>query len=184
MSRLLMFVLIIFVSFSVCACSLKEDQNSLTLSSGVVKAYVKGWSVYTNPAYRYELRHPKSWLYADSGEDGKSFSLYSDVAKANLVMNIKAVSNWQEGYSLEDFYQQKEDIYSNATKESIILGGQRGELLRDVSRQETLSGQKFNLIVFNLGDRIIEIELFSKDKTTKAVLNSLKFYSSQGIDIK
>src|SRR3989338_9688346 len=107
MKKRAVFFLILFLTlFGFSACTDKSnDVNSLTIKQSTLKKAVNNWQVYTNPAYRYELRFPQTWKVADSGEDGKSVWFYKNGTTDNApVLTIKSYSNWQESYDLETVY--------------------------------------------------------------------------------
>lgn len=173
----LMFVLICGVS----AC-VKKDNNAkeLEMSAGAVKQAVKDWRIYTNPAFRYELRFPQNWDYASSGEDGAGAALFPRGLNSETDgVSIRGVSNWAERYDLAEFYrhQSVDLLKSEYAREEIKIGKMKGVWFKDVSGRLTgKPDQKVDLIAFELGDRILEIEIRSDWEASRAVVNSFNFY--------
>jgi len=177
MKRRIVILLLIFSVIILGGCAKEQvDLGDLQMDDRIVKDSVKGWMVYTNPAYRYELRLPKSWDFEDSGEDGKTLKLFSDKDKENLAIAIYCYSNWQENYSLQDFYKNQEQnlFESDYEKEDVTLAGKSGVRFKGVQKDE----KTYDLIALEANDRIIEIELREFIEESKIVLNSLYFYGN------
>jgi len=180
MKRFLIVLLVIVCGFSFSGCAKKVD-SGLKMDSSEVAKKVYDWKLYTNPAYRYELRFPKDWTVFDSGEDGKQAAFYQ-VAHGEELKNqnktyygsivILAHSNWQTKYTLEDFYRaQTENLFlGNYQQEKITIGGTEGVWFKDVRNRNI---EKPELLV-----DILEIEIQEKEywDDIKIILNSIIFY--------
>jgi hypothetical protein len=177
MRKIMVISMIFVVGLLLTGCESVRNlgEESLHLSQSTVKGSVRGWVVYTNPAYRYELRIPKDRAYGDSGEDGKELYVYDGaVDGSQLAMKITSTSNWKEGHSLEDFYQNQYVNYlENGSEYSDIeIGGKSGKWFHDID----VVGHTAQIIALDLSDRIIEIELYGMEQKDKVMLNSLSFY--------
>jgi hypothetical protein len=199
MKKKAIFFLILFfalIGFSACTKN-NNDPNSLIMKQSAVQTAVNNWKVYTNPAYRYELRFPQTWKVADSGEDGKSVWFYKKGATDNApVLTIKSYSNWQEGYDLETFYSKtKNDLFKTSpNREEITIDDQKAVWFKDAQMEGEESafasvkgasadgGQKLNVISLDLDDRIVEILIIGEWVDAKTVVNSLNFYPNKAMD--
>ncbi|MEK7512306.1 MAG: hypothetical protein AAB575_04835 [Patescibacteria group bacterium] len=186
MKKKLGLLLVLFlILFGATACNYgQDDANSLIMKQSIVKKTVDNWRVYTNPAYRYELRFPLNWKVTDSGEDGKDVIFYISGATDNKpVLAIKSYSNWQEGYDLETFYSKtKNDLFKTSpNREEIKIDGQKGIWFKD-AQMEGEEGQKLNVVSLDLDDRIVEILIIGEWNDTRAVVNSLNFYPNKAMD--
>lgn len=155
-----------------------------------VTKQVFDWKIYTNPAYRYELRFPKDWASFDSGEDGKQAAFYpvsrGEQAKSGNEtyygsLIILAHSNWQTKYTLEDFYRhQTENLFLGGyEQEKITLDGKEAIWFKNVrNRNIEKPDLLVDIIAVDLGDRILEMEVQEKEYWTdiKTILNSIVFY--------
>jgi hypothetical protein len=180
MKKIFAVLSVLLLVFVVSGCAKKvNDGNGLVQTADVVKSAVKGWVVYTNPAYRYEIRFPQEWTFKDSGEDGK---LADFMPKGETVskLTIKSYSNWSQKFNLEQFYEdRKEDFFKTMKKEDIDLGGTTGKLIRGLTGRVEGSPEKLvDLVVLDMGDRIIEIELRDSNETVKIIMSSIKFYGN------
>ena len=199
MKKRAVFFLILFLTlFGFSACTDKSnDVNSLTIKQSTVKKAVNNWQVYTNPAYRYELRFPQTWKVADSGEDGKSVWFYKNGTTDNApVLTIKSYSNWQESYDLETFYSKtKNDLFKTSpSREEIKIDDQKAIWFKDAqmageesvfvpgSGASTDGSQKLNVVSLDLNDRIVEILIIGDWINAKTVVNSLNFYPNKAMD--
>lgn len=139
---------------------------------------VSGWVVYTNPAFRYELRYPQSWMTLDSGEDGLTASFQP--AGKGTALTINGYTNWQNNYSLEDFYKQRNNnLFAGDYERQIIkVGGQPATWFKKVPSTVpgAVAGTTMDVIVLNLQDRIIEIDITGAYQDCERILNTLKFY--------
>lgn len=189
MKRLFVALLILASVFSFTACTKKVD-TGLKMDSGEVAKAVYDWKLYTNPAYRYEVRFPKDWAVFDSGEDGKQAAFYP-VSRGEEVQQksetyfgsiiILAKSNWENKYTLEDYYrQQTENLFlGNYETEKIVLDGKDAVWFKNVrNRNIEKPDLLVDIIALELGDRILEIEVQEKEywSQIKTILNSIKFY--------
>jgi len=186
MKRRAIFFLILFfalISFSACTKN-NNDPNSLIMKQSAVKTAVNNWKVYTNPAYRYELRFPQIWQVTDSGEDGKQVVFFIKTQGANQpVLSIRSYSNWQESYDLETFYSKtKNDLFKTSpNREEIKIDDQKAIWFKD-AEMEGEEGQKLNVVSLDLDDRIVEILIAREWLDAKTVVNSLNFYPNKAMD--
>jgi len=175
------------VTFSACT---KKDDGGFAMDSAKVAKTVYAWKIYTNPAYRYELRYPTNWLTYDSGEDGKQAAFYPEARGVEVQKNnetyygamvILAHSNWQTKYTLEDFYRQAtENLFlGNYEQEKVSIGGVEGVWFKNVRNRNYENTEALvDLIALDLGDRILEIEIHEKQywDDIRTILNSMSFY--------
>jgi len=189
MKRLFIVLLIIVCGFSFSGCAKKVD-TGLKMDSSAVAKKVYDWKLYTNPAYRYELRFPKDWAVFDSGEDGKQAAFYPTVRGEEVRSNdqtyygsiiILAHSNWQTKYTLEDFYrQQTENLFlGNYQQEKVVIGGTEGVWFKNVRNRNLEKAEALvDVFAIDLGDRILEIEIQEKEywDDIKTIINSMSFY--------
>jgi hypothetical protein len=189
MKKVLSLMLIASFVFISAACTNSNDtklSDDLVLSSSVVKEGVRGWGVYTNPAYRYELRHPKSWSPEDSGEDGK-VAWFTPKGNQVPAVRILSYSNWREQYDLQNFYQNQSVnlLESEYKQEEIEIGGFKGYRFEQVKERAQGDYDAADVIALDLVDRIIEVELIEINEDSRMLLNSLKFYGNKTVsDLK
>lgn len=173
------------VLFGATACvNDGDDLSGLIMKQSAVKKAVDNWAVYTNPAYRYELRFPLDWKVTDSGEDGKSVIFYIKGATDNKpTLAIKGYSNWQEGYDLEIFYSKtKNDLFKTSpNREEVKIDGQKAIWFKD-AQMEGEEDQRLNVVSLDLDDRIVEILIIGEWNEARAVVNSLNFYPNKAMD--
>ncbi|MFH0780040.1 MAG: hypothetical protein V1928_04260 [Parcubacteria group bacterium] len=174
-------ILMCALAFSATACTKKEgNAKELEMRAGVVKQAVKDWRIYTNPAFRYELRFPQNWDYASGGEDGAAAALFPRGLNSETDgVFIRGVSNWAERYDLEEFYRHQpvDLLKSEYAGEEIKIGKMKGVWFKDVTgRVPGKPDQKVDLIAFELADRILEIEIRSDWDISAEIVNSLNFY--------
>jgi hypothetical protein len=191
MKKFTIAICVLALVFTGLACT-QSDQTPEKLGMSKIKVMeeVQGWSVFTNPAYRYELRHPKNWKLFTSGEDGVSVALYPQQREVEIRKNketfygsliIVSHSNWQEKYTLEEFYRdQTENLFlGNYDQQPVALGEAGGIWFKDVRNKKLDNPEDLvDVIVLDLEDRIIEIEVHDKQywDTIQVILNSIKFY--------
>ena len=159
------------------------EKNGLVIKSSIVKQSVNGWRVYTNPAFRYELRFPTDWKVADSGEDGLQAWFYSLAKDDKSLVTINSYSNWQENYIIEDFYaRQPQDLFkAGYEKEVTKISEKNAYWFKGVK----LPDGQADVVAIDLDDRIIEIIVWDKWDEARTVINSLKFYPNKVIgDLK
>jgi hypothetical protein len=198
MKKSLILVCVFALLLGGTACTKKENSNdsetrNLSLNNMQVQEGVRGWSIYTNPAYRYELRFPKNWKTYDSGEDGKQSAFYPASREGEVKASketyygtivILSKSNWKENYNLEEFYrEQTENLFLGGyEQEEILLGGKAATWFKDVrNRNPEKPEAVVDIITFDLEDRIIEVEIHEKQfwDDVKVIMNSIKFYPSK-----
>jgi len=181
------FFLLVF-TFGLAGCEkIVVDPNGLEMSASSVKQGVRGWDIYTNPTFRYELRYPNIWEVKTSGEDGvwASFTLKG---ASEEIFRINSYTNWKESYDLFQFYahQPKNLLQSGYEQKEVEIYGQKAVWLKNVRGQiEGNPEAAIDLVAFELDDRIIEIKIFKDWEDSRLVLNSIKFYSNKTIsDLK
>lgn len=189
MKRFLITLLIGVCVFSFAGCT-KKANVGFKMDASEVSKNVYDWKLYTNPAYRYELRFPKDWSVYDSGEDGKQAVFYSnvrgeEVQKANETyfgsLIILATSNWQTKNTVEDFYrQQTENLFlGDYEQEKIIINNVESVWFKNVRNRNIEKPELLvDIVAIDLGDRILEIEIQEKQywEEIKTILNSMTFY--------
>lgn len=189
MKKSLVLLAVVLLVVSLSGCTKKEDAG-FAIDAGKLKTKVFDWKIYTNPAYRYELRFPTDWSVYDSGEDGKQAAFYPTAHGEELksknetyfgAMVILAKSNWKEEYTLEDYYrQQTENLFlGNYEQEKVTIGGVDGVWFKNVrNRNIEKPDLLVDVIALDLQDRILEIEVQEKEywEDIKTILNSMTFY--------
>lgn len=194
MKKIIIAILFASLIFTATACQKKEtDDKTLKVESLVLSEKVKNWIVFTNPAFRYELRYPRDWEISEPTEDGLSVSLYDNQSLKDAKKNnetffgdliILGHSNWKENYTLEEFYRhQTEDLFQGGyEREEIKINGQPGFLFKNVrNRDATKTDRLIDVIALELGDRVLEIEIYRNWSVVKYILNTIKFYPSKVI---
>lgn len=156
-------------------------QSSLLLEKEIVTKNVDGWTVYTNPQFRYELRHPKDWIYSLDDEGAKIVVFYPKNKQLSEeysgTMILQGIVNWKNHYSIPEYYEM--EALNNYYKlgfesRSFMLGDYKAVWFPNVDGlYGTLPVQ---VVAIDLNDRLLEIHLFATDEQTLTVLNSLKFY--------
>lgn len=180
MKKILVIAVMLVALISVSGCEKKPPTTDLNMDATAIASNVKGWTVYTNPAYRWEIRVPKSWSYTDSGENGYQATFFAK--PGNATVEISSKSNWQENYTLEQFYQnQPVNIWKDYKSEDMTLGGNPVKLFRDV--KGLVSGSPdatAQVMALSIGDRIVEIRMYEVTDESKTLVNSIKFYGNTG----
>jgi len=176
MKKVFGLLLILFVVLTLGACAKKSPAQSSS---------VQGWKIYTNPAYRYELRFPKDWTTADSGENGYVLNVYPE-GQTNKGLVFKAYSNWQQKYSLTDFYKnQTENLWSSDYKrDDMEVGGKKGYLFKAVKGRIAENPEVIvDVIALELPDSILEIEIKNPDDSvSQQIIKTIQFYGNKIID--
>ena len=179
MKKLFVISLMFVALLGVSGCEKKAPTSDLNMDAATIATNVKGWTVYTNPAYRWEIRVPKSWSYTDSGENGYQATFFAKPGKATV--DILSKSNWQENYTLEQFYQnQTVNIWKDYKSEDMTLGANPVKLFRDVKGLVPGSDSTAQVMAMSLGDRIVEIRMYEVNDDSKTLVNSIKFYGNAG----
>lgn len=179
MKRVFAAICVLTLLVTVTGCAKKNDGGGLILDETIVSNSVKGWVVYTNPAFRYELRYPQTWTFKDSGEDGTTAN-FMPIDATSSQLTIKSYTNWSQNFTLEQFYlDKKQDFFKTMKQEDIDIGGMPSKLIRAMTGRVDGAPEKIvDLIMVNLGDRILEIELRDTNEVSKTVLSSIKFYGN------
>lgn len=174
--------LVMLVALAGCAKQ-NERPGDLAMSDMAVKSAVSGWKVYTNPAFRYELRYPQNWAVEDSGEDGVTARFFES-KKAGAMVKIVGYSNWQDKLDLAGFYagQSVDLLKSDAAREEIELDGKKAIWFKDVKgRVAPDANQLVDVVAIDAGNRIVEIDIVGGWDKAKALINSLYFYPDKVI---
>ncbi|MFZ5364836.1 MAG: hypothetical protein ACOZBH_01395 [Patescibacteria group bacterium] len=182
--KFLIALLIVPLLISACSCQKQptdRDHVELLVPDDV-KGKVKDWVVYTNPAFRYELRSPENWEILDLNKTGEDVYFYekgksiTDDYKGEL--RILGFSNWLEKLSIDEFIKSKAPTNYYA----ISAGEDRQEIqFRDFyairfDNVEIAENQLIDVLAIDGRDRIILIELRGTKKDIETILGSMYFY--------
>jgi predicted small lipoprotein YifL len=177
-------LLFIFV-FSLSACGNKSKPgvngpDEYKVSEIDVATNVKGWDLFTNPAFRYEIRFPNSYGMSSSGEDGKLVKLFQEEENINLALLFRGHINFINNYTLEEFYQNSDNnLYEQYDYEDVYIDGEKSVLFKNVAKYD--GDQIIDLLAVDRKFGIIEIEIFEpEDSEVKTILNSINFYPAGG----
>jgi len=194
--KILLLLIISAMAVTAVGCTKKADDQAtrqtgskILLEATAVDKAVRGWSVYTNSQFRYELRHPKSWVYSTDNEGEKivvfhpkNKSLSDDYVGEVIVHGIV---NWQQYLSLPEYYATKavNNYYTlGFENEKVTINGVEGIWFKDV--ENLYKDKKIQILAFDLKDRILEIHLIDMtNEEALAVVNSLKFYGNSSVTI-
>jgi len=180
MKKIIFIAALLLVLVGINGCEKAAPTTDLNMDESAVKLAVKGWTVYTNPAYRWEVRVPKSWSYADSGENGYQADFFAK-SGGSATVEILSKSNWQENYTLEQFYEkQTVNIWKDYKGEDMTLGGNPATLFREVKGLVPNSDQTAQVIAIRIEERIVQIIIFNVTDDSKTLVNSIKFYGGAG----
>jgi hypothetical protein len=171
--------LTVVAAFSGCIKD-ADKSNPLFLGADKVKESVKGWRVYTNPAFLYELRHPTSWRMETSGEDGKLVQFFVSKQSAAKALVIQGIPNWQKKLSLEQYYTtQEEDLFkAGYERGEVSVAGETAIWFKAVKRGDL----PINVVALANEERILIFELWTDWEQSLVVLNSVKFYPNKAFD--
>ncbi len=164
--------------FVATACQKVEPTSDFILGQSSVKNMVHGWQLYTNPAFRYEIRFPQGWLTSDSGEDGV-IARFQPEQDNEDSLKIIGYTNWKYGYTLSEFYDNQEVnlIASDYDREELELNGNQAIWFKKIpNRMATDPEREVDIVTVYLGDRILELEIRNNFDTVKELINSIKFY--------
>jgi len=188
MKKLILILIIFTLSFSLTGCEKIEETKKLLMSETDVSLAVKNWALETNPAFRYEIRFPKRWVYHKSDELGKEVILYSEGDTLSDTyhgaMKIIGFVNWQTEYTLAEYYQNEKEnnlFEQGFENEEIEHRSFKATWFKNVNTIYT--DKEIDVVVFNLGDRIVEFQLIEDWDTTRTIFNSNKFYGDSGFVI-
>jgi len=184
-TKFLVALLIVPLLISACSCQRNgsEDRTDFEVKQTEdVQSKVKDWVVYTNPAYRYELRSPLDWQIEDVEKKGEEVMFFpkgkelSDNYKGEL--RILGYSNWKEKYKLDYYvkYVGTTNYYALTDakdKEVIEFRGFYAEHLKNVELGENIQG---DVILIDARDRIIIIELRGSFDKLSDIIGSMYFY--------
>jgi hypothetical protein len=189
MKKVFLILLILTFSLTLTGCSSPisstKQTKDIIIDQDTVKNRVKGWGLYTNPAFRYELRHPKTWQLDMSDDIGTEVTIHdenkplTDQYFGEIV--IKGFVNWRTQYNLEQYYQnQTNNLFEQGFEQAEVeIDGQKATWFKEVDT--IYQDQEIDVITFDLDDRIVEIYLIDDSKSTITVLNSLTFYGNKTI---
>lgn len=187
-----LFIVFFVIAFAVVltGCGKKNQVTTIIVPQEQVQKEVNGWTVYTNPLVRYELRHPKSWEVHKADADGQDVSFYprskvlSDKYKGAL--RIQSFVNWKVQYTLEKYAAEEapQNYYDlGFEQEAITVDELSGVWFKGVTGlYETNPDLAVDVVLLDGGDRIIEIHLMDRDDTTLTLFNSLNFYGTKTLD--
>ncbi|MFH0987884.1 MAG: hypothetical protein V1763_00760, partial [Parcubacteria group bacterium] len=167
--------------FVASGCTKQTASTEFNFKSQNVAGQVRGWGVYTNPAFRYEIRYPKAWATADSGEDGREAIFWDSSSNAGL--KIASYANWQTHYTLEGFYKKNNNnlFGGEYVREIVKIGGQPGTWFKKVPGSIFGSSvATLDVVVLDLQDRIIEMQINGEYATIATMLNTMEFYQAGG----
>lgn len=167
-----------------CSKTPAQPLTDLNLDDSVVTQNVRGWDIYTNAAYRWEIRVPLTWDNKNSGEDGY-YAEFFPRGSVSTAVEFNCKSNWQEKYTLEQYYsKQEKNLWTEYSREDMTLGGRSAVLFRDVKGLVSGSDKTANVVVLDLVDRIVEIRVFDMTPDALTLLNSINFYGDAGIVVE
>ncbi len=171
---------LLFLAIMLSACgnggeTVKQDFN---YSEREVKNFVKGWKIYTNPAFRFEIRYPVDWQVSDSGENGLRVDFSPlDSENEQAYLAIKSHINWDTNYSLAEFYANQEN---NLWRDEVIR--QEVEIGDSPAYWFLGAGDEGeDILALDKEDRIIEFIIKEEFETARKIINSLKFYPDKVI---
>ena len=193
MKKIIVSILAGVMLFSSWGCSLTKEFNfyDFQMSKSAVEKAVRGWNIYTNGTWRYEVRMPTNWytyktdensieIYFIPKEKEKDFNL----GNYKGALNIKGVMNTKTKYDTVAYLNSlgKKDLLSgNYQQLEVSVGGQKGILIKNA---DTFYKMSIDELVLNLGDRILDVYIYEKTPDVLAVLNSMIFYGNKVVDIK
>jgi len=190
MKKIQLLVLIMFVMFVTVGCTNNDNNNttqdgaemtSILMDENTVSKNVKGLAVYTNPQFRYEIRHSKSWEY-HVDDEGEKIVVFHPKRKQLSddyfgLMIFQGITNWKNNYTLKEYYSTEalNNYYGLGFEiEKLEIKGHEAVWFKDV---DGLYGeQKVQIIGISLEDRILEVHLFEQSEDVLTALNSIKFY--------
>lgn len=184
--KFLIALLIIPLVVSACSCS-KRDDNAKRVNLEIkqredVADEVENWVVYTNPAYRYELRSPRDWDILDVEKKGEEVMFYpegktiSDEYKGEL--RILGFSNWKDEYSIDEYVKNhaETNYYALSRADEREEFEYRGFYAQRFRNVELSDGRVIDVIAVDARDRIILIEMYGEYGMVETIIGSMYFY--------
>ena len=185
MKKLLLLSFVLILCFTAFGCEKQKDQT-IVMSAFSLNQKIKGWGTYTNPQFRYELRHPQDWNVYTNNEGASEVVIYpdekflSDSYKGSI--EILGYVNWKTQFDLSQYFQQQaqKDLFEYGyKKKTITLKDHEGVWFHDVDGLYPNDPEKtVDVIVFDMKDRIVEIHILEELDTAKIIFNSLNFYNN------
>jgi hypothetical protein len=189
MKKILTFLTVIalVVALGGCRKQTTEDTTVLLLPQDEVKSSVNTWPIYTNPAFRYELRFPKDWQTYQPNESGEEVTVYpkSQTLGENYVgaLKIFGLTNWVKNLTLEQYMEEKgRNLYKDGNKmESIEFKGYTAYWFKDVT--SIYKDKTVQVVLFQMSDRIVEVHLIDEWEDARLIFNNMYFYGDNTIEI-
>jgi|GEM_PF-1576106 len=182
------FVCLFLVSLSACSNKPAVNNSSWLMSASELAKAVNNWKILTNPAFRYEFRYPQNWSAVMSGEDGVVVNVFSaDQETSDEDLRIVSYTNWKQNYTIEEFYEkQYQNLYKvYVDREDIEIAGAKGFWFKKVKNMiPDKPDLEVDVITVKTSDSIIEFIIKRNPEIVKTILNSLKFYGNNSIEIK
>ncbi|HUT22666.1 MAG TPA: hypothetical protein VMX18_04745 [Candidatus Bipolaricaulota bacterium] len=184
-SKIFLAAFIIPLVISGCSCSKNNTSNIADFQIKEredVKDAVRDWVVFTNPAYRYELRSPKDWTISDVNKDGEDVRFYPEknaITEDYLGdLRILGYTNWQEHLPLDEFIKTKAvnnyyQMSNAADREELEFRGYYAMRFKNV---ELKKDQFIDVIVVDTKDSIVAIELHGSYDVLTNIISSMYFY--------
>lgn len=187
MKKVIVGLLLVVLAFTLTGCQKATPTDSLIMKETEVKTAVDGWTVYTNPQFRYELRHPLNWTSYQVTEGGEEVTLYPKVEGLSDgylgEVKIKGIVNWQNYYSVADYYAKASsyNLYQDSTAQEVLdFKGAQAVLFKGV--KNLYASREISVITIDMKDRLIEFQILADSTTAKVILNSLYFYGNKTVE--
>ncbi|MFH0815041.1 MAG: hypothetical protein V1902_03145 [Candidatus Falkowbacteria bacterium] len=171
------------LGFSGCAKKAEFNFYDFEMSKAEIAKAVKGWDIFTNGTWRFEMRFPTDWNMRKVDEWSKEVyfipkdkTLEFNAGNYKGVIYIKGVMNFETKYDLAKYLDgigKKEILGGTYQQLQVKVGGQDAVLVKNA---EEFYGTQVDELLINLGDRILDILIYEKTPESLAVLNSMIFY--------
>ncbi|MBI5254382.1 hypothetical protein HY932_01215 [Candidatus Falkowbacteria bacterium] len=193
MKKVMILLISIAIVFCFSGCAKKADFNfyNFEMSKSEIAKAVKGWDIYTNGTWRFEMRFPTDWNVKKVDEWSKEvyFIPKDKQAEFNVgnykgVIYIKGVMNFQTKYDLAKYMDsvgRKEILGGTYQQLQVKVGGQDAILIKNAEEFYSVWADE---LLINLGDRILDIFIYDKTPDVLAALNSMTFYGDVVKDIE
>lgn len=174
-------------------CVKKTDFNfyDFEMSKSEIAKAVKGWDIYTNGTWRFEMRFPTDWNAQKVDEWSKEVYFIPEDKMGEFqtgnyrgAIYIKGVMNFETKYDLAKYLDsigKKEILGGTYQQLQVKVGGQDAVLVKNA---EEFYGAQVDELLINLGDRILDILIYEKTPDVLAALNSMTFYGDVVKDIE
>ena len=186
MKKLFTLLTLIVLTVTLSACGQPEaPATQLILEQEAWAKPVYNWGIYTNGAFRYELRTPTDWETNEIGEFGKEVYFYpkSKTLSDTFFGSVRIIGyvNWRTQYTLEEFYKnQPQNLFEqNFEHEEFTFGGFRAVWFKKVST--IYKDKEIDVIAFDGTDRIIEYYIMDDFNESRLMFNSLGFYGNNTV---